>query len=295
MFKSLTIVGAAFVVSLSSVSLADENDLFTEFPSSSVFNETSGNTTSGNSTTRITNAEQLRELLKVGGFDAKVADSRGVTTEKQLAPWTFPVMAVLSEDEANVTIILGLGTITNITKELPADTLLKLMAASQKHTPNLFAYNAERTRTELSFTLKNADLSSQLLREEVNRMAVLAKTTSALWDNSERSNTNAPATPTRLDPALTNPTVSLTGQWSAAKSDKQAFDVDLKADGTFNLVYLNNGQQTKSSGKFTSVGGLLILTGDDGLKFQGKLIVRSDSEFRFEPLNSTVLVFNKTN
>jgi len=58
-------------------------------------------------------------------------------------------------------------------------------------------------------------------------------------------------------------------------------------------VYINDGKQTKSSGKFTVAAGTLTLTGSDGLKLEGNLTLSSDTEFRFQPKGATELVFAK--
>jgi hypothetical protein len=296
MSKLLHTLAAVVIVALGSASFADGDDLFSDVRTNSVFDsDSSGNTNSGTTTTspkRITRPEEVREMLKSAGFEAKVASSQTVTTEKKLAPWTFPVMVILSEDETSLTIVLGLNTIKDVSQELSAKTLLKMMIASQENAPALFAYHAKRERTELSMVMKNRRLTGQLLRDAVNRLAILAKSTDKIWAlNTEKP---APADPKTGNKQRTPTTAAtLVGKWSAARSATEAFAVEFTANGTFNLVYINNGKQTKSTGKFTVTAGSLSLVGDDGLKLEGKLTRDSDTQFSLAVRNSRALVFKK--
>jgi len=297
LLKSLTAI--ALLLSFSTPSLfADEDDLFSKVRAKSVFEDSSGGDADQNSASkgkRITKTEDLRDLLKSAGFEAKVASSRAVTTDKQLDPWTFPVLLVISEDESQISINLGLATVKDVASELPADKLLQMMTASQDNAPMLFSYHAKRQRTEVSQVLKNKQLTGLMLRDEINRMAILAKNNSDLWSTAG-SKTTPPETQkkTATTPSTTPVTAAtLAGKWSAARSDKEAFAVELTAKGKFNLVYIKDGKQTKSSGTFTVSAGQLSLVGSDGLKLEGRLTVNSSTEFRFEPGKSKALVFKK--
>ena len=306
MFRIFTLTAASLALTFNSVTLADGNDLFSEFQSRSVFASSadSGGNASGSPTKRITSAEKIRDLIKETGLEARVAGKRVVTTQKELSPWTFPVLLVLSEDETSINIILGLTTIKDVDKELTADKLLKMMTASQKNAPMMFSYNAGRERTELSRMLRNRSLDGQSLRDEINRMAIVARDNSSMWAAESQSNTvdetkEAPAeTPTspQTPTAPQTPTVSreiLTGKWSAAKSSTEAFGIEFKADGTFNLVYIKSSNQTKSSGSFTIASEKLTLTGTDGLKLEGTVALKSAGEFSFKPASGDALNFIK--
>ena len=221
-----------------------------------------------------------------------------MTTQKELSPWTFPVLLVLSEDETTINVILGLTTIKDVDKELTAATLLKMMTASQKNAPMMFSYNAGRERTELSRMLPNRNLDGQSVRDEINRMAIIARDNSSIWasesqlkptEDSKETPTETPTTPQTTQ--LSKET--LTGKWSAAKSATEAFGVEFKADGTFNLVYIKASNQTKSSGSFAIAAGKLTLTGSDGLKLEGSVELKSASEFSFKPANGDALNFIK--
>ena len=287
MFR-ITITAVAVFGAVSSIQ-ADDTDLFTEFRPKAVF-EDSRNTSpdSGQSTLRITSAEQLRDVMKTGGFEAEVSDVREVSTQKTLDPWTFPVTAVLSEDESVVTVRMGLTVIKDITSELPADRLLQMMEFSRNNAGILMTYNADAKRTEISVTLPNRNLTGSQLRDQINRTAILARNSANIWRNSDSS----PETGSAVRQQQTG-MQDLTGTWTAAKSDKEAFAVEFTADGKFRLVYVADGRQTKSAGTFTATEESLELTGADGFRLQGKLKKTSDTEFRFELQNAAVLVFTK--
>ena len=297
MTRILKTLTAAVIVACGSPSFAQDDDLFSDVRASSVFDSSaaanSNSSSSGaRSAKRITSTENLRELLKSAGFEAKVASSRAVTTEKKLDSWTFPVMLEIAEDETQIRIVLGLSTINDVAKELPAETLLKMMAVSQKNAPVLFTYDVDRKRTELLLVAKNQGLNGTMLRDEINRLAVMAKSSSDLW-NLKKDDASVAAPKTESNPASADSTTGLAGKWSAARSAAEAFAVEFTAAGTFNLVYINSGKQTRSTGKFTVADGSLSLVGKDGSKLAGKLTIASETEFRLELQNSKALVFRK--
>ena len=315
MKTSLSLLTAAVMICSVSASRADSDELFSDVNSGSVFAPAAGSTATGGQ--RMQTGEDLRELLKAAGFDAKVTGSRTATSEKKLDPWTFPLLLELSEDESTVTVVLGLATIKQASTELPAAKLLEMMSISRRHAPAVILYNADRERTEIARSLDNRQLSGDQLRRVINRMAILARDNATVWANAEQtqalqpattpdpstpptaqapSTPSVPTTPAPAAPAPTAPAVSnstLAGKWAASRSATEAFGIEFKADGTFNLVYVNNGQQSKSAGRFTVTTNSLQLNGNDGLKLGGNLTLTSTTEFRFEPAGSAAMIFRK--
>lgn len=294
MFKSIQIIPVCVLAIAASSVFARENDLFSSVRGSSVYEDGSVTTATPAAPTRITNAESLRDALNAAGFESKVAGGRLVTLSKELNPWTFPVLLMVSEDEQNIAIMMGLRKIED-PSALSSAILLKMMAASQKDAPFTFVYTADRKRLELYTVAKNRNLTGFELRDTINQMAIVAKRNADVWTASETENAGktaekpVPTAPETPPSAVTN----LLGRWSAAKSNTEAFAVEFKADGTFNLVYIKSGNQTKSSGKFTADGGQLKLNGSTGLTLTGTLEVTSVTEFKFTPTNGTVLTFAK--
>jgi len=297
MFKS-TISLAIVFVSVTNFALADGDDLFSSVRTKTVFESSTGPASATNPTNllakRITEAAELRELLKSAGFDAKVAGSRSATAQKDLDPWEFPVLAAISEDEDHITIMLGLQTVEDST-QLSADTLLKMMHANQQEAPAVFGYSKTRKRTELYCVLRNNGVTGRILRDEINRMATVAKRHEAVWNHSEAPSTAqqpAPTTPPAEKTLVAN-TTSLVGKWSAARSATEAFAIAFSADGQFNLVFVNNGKQTKSSGSFAIASGVLTMTGTDGMKLSGTIQMTSATTFTFTPDKAKALAFTK--
>jgi hypothetical protein len=296
MFKSLSILASLVVVAMGSISFAGDDDLFSDVQSSSVFSgsqDSSANSGPGSSLKRIKSPDELRDLLKVVGFEAKVGNGRSVTTTKELSPWTFPVLLVISDDETSINVMLGLKSIDDVAKELPATLLLKMMTTSQQNSPSLLSYSASRKRTEFSLMLKNRNLSGQMLRDEINRLAVMANKSKDVWSAKKAADQNVNRTEKQPQSPVASVTM-LAGKWSASRSDKEAFAVEMTTTGTFNLVYIKNGAQTKTSGSFAVSAGKLTLTGTKGLKLEGKITMTSKTEFTFTPQNSTPLIFKKS-
>ena len=302
MFKS-TISLATVIACVTSSAFGGEDELFSSFRTKSVFEQSTGSTSGTNpanlSAKRTTEATELRELLKAAGFDAKVSGRRSATAQKDLDPWEFPVLAVISEDEDHITVMLGLQTVKDGNR-LPADTLLKMMAANQQEAPAVFGYSKVRERTELYCVLKNNGVTGRILRDEINRMALVAKRNESIWDQPERQAATTPSF--KPQPATTKPptektlvasTANLTGKWSAARSATEAFAIELAADGKFNLVFVNNGKQTKSSGRFAVASGVLTMTGSEGLNLSGTIQMTSATTFTFTSDKSKPLAFTK--
>jgi hypothetical protein len=104
-----------------------------------------------------------------------------------------------------VAIMLGLRTISD-TKELTADVLLKMMSASRRRAPVVFTYSETRTRTEACVVLRNSSLTGQILRDEINRIAIAARDEATIWsagkpDSAEKSESKPEQTPNTEDAA----------------------------------------------------------------------------------------------
>lgn len=267
---------------------AQESDLFSSVNPKSAFT-TSPATKSETAATRVTSGEQLREMLKSAGFEAKTAGSMAASTNKEIEPWTIPVLVTLSEDEQWVQVVLGLTAIKDSATLLTAEKLLNLMKASQNHAPVNFVYHAERKRTEVGITLRNHNLTGIVLRNEVNRLAIAARKTSDLWASAAQKTLVAAKKPVG-PPVDSKP--KLAGQWVASKSITEAFALDFQASGEFKLVYIKDGQQTKSSGKYSVSNTSLTLAGDT-LNLVGSLKVTSATEFQLTLANQQALKFVK--
>ena len=106
------------------------------------------------------------------------------STRKQLDSWIFPVLVVLSEDEQDVSVVLGLRAVSD-SQKVPATRLLQLLESNEKSGRTSFAFNRDRNRIELLSLIKNAGVNAQALRDEINRLAILARDTESLWNLEE--------------------------------------------------------------------------------------------------------------
>ncbi len=291
MLNSLKIFAIFAVASIGPVSTAND-DLFSDVRPKSVFENTAGHRGGDNPANllpkRVTSSEELSELLKSAGVEAKTSGSRTVIAKKKLDPWEFPVLAVISEDEEHIVMTLGLQTVEK-PSDLKASTLLAMMDASQKSGPYVFGYSRLRERTEVSCFVRNNGVTGRMLRDEINRLAVVAKRNAAVWEQ-ESADAETPAAAT--EPSGVSAT-TLVGNWSAARSATEAFAIEFTAKGSFNLVFVNNGKQAKSSGTFSIAAGILTMSGSDGLKLSGAIRMTSATTFTFTPENSKALAFTK--
>lgn len=285
MFKTITPLICGLIACFATVSLADEDDLFSGVQSGSVFVDGSAKpTTTAAPITRVTSIESLNEMLTAAGFESKVVSPRVILTKKTLDDWAFSVLVTISEDELTLGVTIPLSTLKDESK-LSSKQLLKLLEANQKHAPSVFTFSTERKRTELYHIVPNESMTGQKLRDQINRLAVLAKDTSDLWQlpggNPQGTPTSKPTSTSTAAPQLS--TSSLIGSWSAAKSKTEAIAIRFDAGDKFQLVYVKSGKQTKSSGKFSINGDQLQLVGGEGVRLEGKLVIASATKFTFTP------------
>ena len=300
----------------------EEDSLFSSVRASTAFVDDLA-TNGGNSVAvgawRLTSTDELVHTLQEASFEASAAGTRMAATTKQLDLWIFPVLVILSETEQDVSIVLGLRAVSD-SQKVPATRLLRLLESNEKSGRTSFAFNRDRNRIELFSLIKNAGVNAQGLREEINRLAILARDTESLWNLDESAGgaaltqnkaahggaTKVPVPPVAVSPVTpsvpvatvptatapqpssvpaANPQIaanSLHGRWSASRSATEAFAILLNADGTFVLVSVSNGKQARSTGKFILQNSRLTLETSDGGRLLGKVTIVTASEFRFE-------------
>ena len=298
------------------VAAQEEDSLFSAVDATSAFNNDSDVTKSEPASgsaqkSRLISTNDLIRTLLDADFEGTAIGTRAVSTKKQLAKWQFPVLVTLSENEQDVTIVLGLRRVSDLQK-VPATRLLQLLETNEKSGRTSFAFNRERNRLELFSLIDNSDITGQTLRDQINRLAILARDTESLWNleesaggalensaNTENSSAtkvvDTSAAPAPLNSIPSTPPVtqtlpaaaavsanSLHGRWSASRSTTDAFAMLLNADTTFVLVSVSGGKQSRSSGKFRLLNNQLTFEGSDGSRLDGTVTLVSGSEFRFE-------------
>ena len=285
----IPVIALATTTGVSNIAVAQESDLFSDVNPKSAFAVSPDSPSTRSIAATVTSGEQLREMLKSAGFEAKVAGLMAASTTKEIEPWTIPVLVTLSEDEQWVQVVLGLTVIKDRANELTAEKLLNLMKASQNQAPVNFVYHSDRKRIEVELTLRNQDLSGTVLRNQVNRLAIAARKTSDQWASDVQKKLVA-AKKAIVEP--TTPLANLAGQWVASKSATEAFALDLAASGDFKLIYIKDAQQIKSSGKYSVSDSSLTLSGGT-LNLVGSLDITSAQEFSFTPAKQLALKFVK--
>ncbi len=307
-FRKMVAFGLLVTAAANSAAVAD--DLFSEIHGTSVFvsqQSDSGATTATG--TRITNAEDIARLLREAGLEATASEGNSVSTTKKIDSWEFPVLVIISETEKDISVVLGLSSIQDAAK-VPAEKLLGLLEANQKYASAHFVFNRSRQRTEVVGTLRNEAVTGLILRDEINRLAVLARDTADVWKlnpgakpkQSAVSGTGSvtvasPVAPSTLLTTAAGLVSPLKGRWTAVKSNTEAFAVEFTAEGTFVLVYVNQGKQIRSSGTFLIASETLTFSGEKEFKLSGSLKTVSDAEFQFRPSstagNTDPLIFKR--
>lgn len=255
----------------------------------------------------ISNMLELSELLTSAGFEPKSVEGGILTIKVERKPWELPVLVMMNSDESQVRMVMMLSVVKDI-QSVKAERMIGLLSANREIENAFFAVSEKRGRVELHRWIDNAAITDSRLRNELNGLAEIAANTEKQWDFSRSESDDkvsaqtkpaaaaGPAENTSTEPAKSvAASDSLVGKWAAARSDKEAFAMQLNADNTFALVTVLNGKTTKSTGKFELAGQTLKLIGNDGTRLTGTVTVTSASEFRFQFENSsTSLTFKKS-
>ncbi len=284
----------AVIAAATSGALSAEKELFSDVRTGAVFAPSAGSTTTTPAVRpgqgKVRDPEQLGRILGEAGFSAKKEDDRTASTDTVAADRSLPVEIAISEDGIRLTIALLLSVVET-ESTLTTKKLLALLEANRKHAPASFTYNSEVKRFEINRILANEKITANVLRNAIDGLAQIATETESLWqlDASSKTPTSEPT----AEPEMTTP--SLVGRWSATRSKTEAFAIQFKADNTFDLVYVNSGKQTKSSGKFSIEGTKLTLEGKASFRLAGTIKSAGDQEFQLLLENSTLapLVFKR--
>jgi hypothetical protein len=193
MKRTILQIVAVFGVFSATVACQAEDSLFSHTPINSVFAQpgvggangpAGGQMPEKRPPMRITGAPELAALVSQAGLDPKAVSENVVSTKIHHQSWSFPALVTTTDDRSQVVLVLLLSVVKD-DQQLPAAKLLELMNANRDHAPAFFAFSAKRKRVELHRTLDNSGVTSEQLREEINRLAEIAASTQSLWKVAE--------------------------------------------------------------------------------------------------------------
>ncbi len=285
-FLTKSLFAAATVCLLATETRADE--LFSRVSINSVFGSTSQSAPAGNPQAmergqRIGTTSQLSDMLRDAGLEPESDNERIVSVKLQHAKWTFPVSLGINEAGDQIRLAMTLSQF-EAGKQPTANQLLALLGANREHQPAFFSFSEKRRQIELFLSIDNDQITPRRMREELRRAAGIAESTASLWDISGGAQVTTTAPAVAQNSAVN--TNNLVGKWSAARSNTQAFAMQFKADGTFILVSVINGKQSKATGKFALTASQLTLTTDNGTS-TASLSNVSGKSFDFTPPGKT--------
>lgn len=255
---------------------------------------------------------QIADLLGTAGFEPQKDGEYIVVARVAFDKWKFPVAITLSGDGERVHMSMMLA---RYDQKMPtADKMLALLASNRTHAPAFFSYSDDRKQMELLSSVPNDRPTLEAIKAELERMGTIAGKTITLWEpnlppgavtnGQVPNNTQAPnngqiannstVAPTNPQPSgQTGPV--LTGKWAAARSQTEAFALLLNQDSTFTLVYVNNGKQSRSTGRFTLDNNQLSLNADTGARIAGNFSMTTENTFELIPGTNPAskLTFNR--
>ncbi len=281
---------------------AFSDDLFTEVTIDSVYSTSGGssadkpNNPSGGGRP-VGGVDSLAGTLLGAGYSSKRVTDNVVSITVRRGELSLPVLVSVSSDGQKLWLGMMLSKIAD-EKTLPTDKLLKLLEANRQHGPASFVYSRNRGRIELHLALDNRGISSELVKTKLDELTDIAAKTVDLWNlgetptaaedsteptTEEEVATEAPAAVPAPEAATPAPKAeSLAGTWIATRSETEAFALKINADGTFLLAYVKDKQSSKSQGKASFNGQILVLKGDDGTNLTGTVKLNGEA-FTFTP------------
>jgi hypothetical protein len=246
------------------------------------------------------------ELLDEVGLNATIEGENAATLKMQHNRFSFPIAISLDADREKVKLEMVLTELDG-QPALASERLLGLLTANADFQPMFFSFNGTKKRIQLVSGVANFQVSGESLQGELGKMAAIAESTASLWETSASSAPSA-STPSN-QPVINNQAApsqiaqsqaaasnnNFVGKWAASRSRTEAFAMQLNQDGSFVLVYVKDGKQSRSTGKFTVGGGQLILTTTDGGKFSGQVSNQTARSFDFLPpsTKATKLTFQR--
>lgn len=271
------------------------DDLFSEVTIDSVYS-TSGrasaakpNTPSGGGRP-LGGVESLAGTLLGAGYSSKRVTDNVVAITVRRGELSLPVLVSVSGDGQKLWLGMMLSKIAD-EKTLPTDKLLKLLEANRQHGPASFVYSRNRGRIELHLALDNRGISSGVLKTKLDELIEVAAKTVDLWNLGETPTAAEESTePTTGEEVATEApaaapapeAASLAGTWIATRSETEAFALKINADGSFLLAYVKDKQSSKSQGKASFNGQILVLKGNDGTNLTGTVKLNGEA-FTFTP------------
>lgn len=296
--RTVIVVAVVSVLCTSNPLVQAAEELFSKVPVRSVFATSSdqahpGDASRGNGSgeqqvPRVSSQEQLATLLQAAGFDTTNVKDRAVMVNLQRGSWTLPTLFVLGEQN-QIWLIMLLSSASS-QELIPQEKLLELLTANQDIAPGFFTFSKQRLRAELYWPLPQSAWEANQVRATLERMIEVALQHEKSWDFSTLAATDnkqgkeTPAEPDsaeRADVAQAAPVI--TGKWAAAKSNEEAFALQLNEDRSFVLIHVKGTTTNRANGTFAIENNQLTLSSADGTKIVGTLSVKSQNEFDFQP------------
>jgi hypothetical protein len=231
---------------------------------------------SGENNQKLVTKATLAAFLKSAGFEPKDLGNDAYQIIVKAGPWSFPTVVELSRDENALWMTMALKPVGDEAR-IPADKLLGLLAANQKHGPNFFEYSTTAKRFNLSRPQPNHGVTAERFVAIVESQAKVALDTELLW-NPEKWSATAPA--------------KHVGTFSA-NAGSTSYMLTLSADGTFVLSVTTDKNQTASRGRYTMTDTKLSLVVSDSDKIDASITWESDNSFLFKVGTDTAVRFTR--
>ena len=252
-----------------------QDGLFSQLAMESVFEERSKSklpvaTPDAELLTRITNANALQSALESAGFASQIVGQRGdrqVTTHLRYGGWKLPLVLNV---EVEHDLIVASMRLRQSPDPLPADSIVKLMSASDAATGSHFSLDPQSNALKLRSTISNRSITAMDLRARLLKMAEFAEQHSEIWRRSDHRQPIEKAEPGGG---------ALTGTWTAKTSDGQSFAIRFGPGNRFQLVHVRQGKSRVSQGSVRRSGSRYAFAADDGSKLNGAVTQHSERQF----------------
>ena len=184
-----TLIPVVFATCFTPASSVLADDLFSGVALEAVFengNDSSDSNSStndnSNRTQRVTGAGSLVRVLDSAGLAATKVDRSVVSVTLRQAGLSLPVLMSVAVEENRLDMVMLLAEF-NDDSDWDTARLAQLFTANSEESTLFFAISKTRRRVELRRSMSNRWITPAVLKEELNKMALVAETYEDTWSN----------------------------------------------------------------------------------------------------------------
>lgn len=211
----------------------------------------------------------IRQMLSGKGFSiVNVLDNGTVEISVEHNGITYPALVGMTQSGEKMWIDIGLASVPGSAGD-HTDKILELLELSGSFGSQFFSYSKDNRLLHLIDAIDARLISADAVEEMVNNAILVAGETVANWDTSTWTNARH------------------IGSWSAPLGDGTMV-INLRADGSFEMVNRSGGEVITISGNYELDRGTLRMQDGQGNEISGALQFVDGNHFKLDVNNQNL-------